>query len=93
VRCRADRGIQPIAARRRRPDAARAQCNIIKLIEKQKAAREEKLKDLLAHDKKDDGLVFDELGIDHVFVDEAHYFKNLDADQDGARRRYSDCRQ
>ena len=34
--------------------------------------------DLLAEDKKDDGLVFDELGVDHVFIDEAHYFKNLE---------------
>lgn len=23
-------------------------------------------------------LVFDELGVDHVFIDEAHYFKNLE---------------
>ena len=52
--------------------------NLIKTIEKQKAARAERLKDLLAEDKKDDGLVFDELGIDHVFIDEAHYFKNLE---------------
>jgi N12 class adenine-specific DNA methylase len=52
--------------------------NLIKTIEKQKAARAERLKDLLAEDKKDDGLVFDELGVDHVFVDEAHYFKNLE---------------
>jgi N12 class adenine-specific DNA methylase/SAM-dependent methyltransferase len=52
--------------------------NLIKTIEKQKAAREAKLKDLLAADKKDDGLVFDELGVDHLFVDEAHYFKNLE---------------
>jgi N12 class adenine-specific DNA methylase len=52
--------------------------NLIKTIEKQKAAREEKLKDLLAEEKKDDGLVFDELGVDHVFIDEAHYFKNLE---------------
>lgn len=52
--------------------------NIIKSIEKQKANREEKLKNLLAADKKDDGLVFDELGVDHVFIDEAHYFKNLE---------------
>src|SRR5207244_4205614 len=43
-----------------------------------KAAREAKLKDLLAEDKKDDGLVFDELGVDHIFIDEAHYFKNLE---------------
>jgi N12 class adenine-specific DNA methylase len=52
--------------------------NLIKTIEKQKAARCERLKDLLAENKKDDGLVFDELGVDHVFVDEAHYFKNLE---------------
>jgi len=52
--------------------------NLIKTIEKQKAARCERLKDLLAQDKKDDGLVFDELGVDHVFIDEAHYFKNLE---------------
>jgi N12 class adenine-specific DNA methylase len=52
--------------------------NIIKTIEKQKARREERLKDLLAEDKKDDGLVFDELGVDHVYIDESHYFKNLE---------------
>jgi N12 class adenine-specific DNA methylase/predicted RNA methylase len=52
--------------------------NIIKTIEKQKARREERLKDLMAEGKKDDGLVFDELGVDHVFIDEAHYFKNLE---------------
>ena len=52
--------------------------NLIKTIEKQKAARVERLKDLLAENKKDDGLVFDELGVYHIFVDEAHYFKNLE---------------
>jgi N12 class adenine-specific DNA methylase len=61
-----------------RVDTNRANRNIIKTIEKQKAARGERLRDLLAEDKKDDGLVFDELGIDHVFVDEAHFFKNLE---------------
>jgi N12 class adenine-specific DNA methylase len=52
--------------------------NLIKTIQKQKAARVERLKNLLAEDKKDDGLVFDELGVDQLFVDEAHYFKNLE---------------
>ncbi len=60
------------------PSAKGANRNLIKTIEKQKAARAERLKDLLAEDKKDDGLVFDELGVDHVFIDEAHYFKNLE---------------
>ena len=59
-------------------NATRAHRNLIKTIEKQKAKREERLKDLLAEDKKDDGLVFDELGADHIFIDEAHYFKNLE---------------
>src|SRR5713226_7653501 len=52
--------------------------NLIKTIEKQKAARVERLKDLLAEDKKDAGLVFDELGVDHIFIDEAQYYKNLE---------------
>src|SRR5262249_11755452 len=43
--------------------------NMIKLIEKQKAKREEKLEALLATEKKADGLVFDELGADHIFID------------------------
>jgi len=59
-------------------NATRAHRNLIKTIEKQKAKREERLKELAAEDKKDDGLVFDELGVDHVFIDEAHYFKNLE---------------
>src|ERR1700690_2124146 len=59
-------------------NTTRAHRNLIKTIEKQKAARVERLRDLLAEDKKDDGLVFDELGVDHVFIDEAHYIKNLE---------------
>src|SRR5256714_1845820 len=59
-------------------DATRAHRNLIKTIEKQKSAREERLKDLLAEDKKDDGLVFDQLGVDHLFIDEAQYYKNLE---------------
>ena len=59
-------------------DATRAHRNLIKTIEKQKVKREERLRDLLAEDKKDDGLVFDELGVDHLFIDEAHFFKNLE---------------
>ena len=66
-----------LVRRRQELDTGRHR-NIIKTIEKQKARREERLKDLLAEDKKDDGLVFDELGVDHLFIDEAHYFKNLE---------------
>jgi len=59
-------------------DNGRAHRNLIKNIEKQKAAREAKLEDLAAEEKKDDGLVFDDLGVDHIFIDESHYFKNLE---------------
>jgi len=52
--------------------------NLLKTIEKQKSRREEVLRNLLAGEKKDNGLVFEELGIDHIFIDEAHYFKNLE---------------
>ena len=59
-------------------DKASTGRNIIKIIEKQKARREARLKDLLAEDKKDDGLVFDELGVDDLAIDEFHFFKNLE---------------
>ncbi len=35
------------------------------------------LKTLLADDNKDDNINFEELGVDYLFVDEAHEFKNL----------------
>ncbi|WP_232056359.1 DEAD/DEAH box helicase family protein [Tuwongella immobilis] len=63
---------------RGRVNANRAQRNILKSLEKQKARREAKLLEMLAGDKKDDGLVFDELGVDYLFIDEAHSFKNLE---------------
>lgn len=59
-------------------NSSKSSRNLIKTIEKQKAQHEAKLQELLSADKKDDGLVFDELGVDHVFIDEAHFFKNLE---------------
>lgn len=38
---------------------------------------EAKLETLAASEKKDKTLTFEELGIDRLFVDEAHKFKNL----------------
>src|SRR2546427_12976329 len=52
-------------------DTNRAHRNIIKTLEKQKGKREERLKNLLAAEKKNDGLVFDELGADHLYIDES----------------------
>ena len=50
---------------------------IVKSLERAKKRLESKLKELAANEKKDDGLTFEELGVDRLFVDEAHYFKNL----------------
>jgi N12 class adenine-specific DNA methylase/adenine-specific DNA methylase len=51
--------------------------SIVKSLERAKKKLESKLKSLAATDKKDGGLTFEELGVDRLFVDEAHYFKNL----------------
>ena len=50
---------------------------IVKALERAKKQLESKLKELAANEKKDDCLTFEELGVDRLFVDEAHYFKNL----------------
>jgi N12 class adenine-specific DNA methylase len=49
----------------------------VKQLEAAKKKLETKLKLLSADEKKDDILTFEELGIDRLFVDEAHNFKNL----------------
>lgn len=50
----------------------------IKQIEKQIENLEEKLKAALASTGKDTNVRFDELGVDHLMVDEAHEFRKLD---------------
>ncbi|MBX9594532.1 MAG: DEAD/DEAH box helicase family protein, partial [Roseomonas sp.] len=49
----------------------------VKQIQKQIDARREKMKKLLDTQNKDDSLYWGELGVDALFVDEAHEFKNL----------------
>lgn len=49
----------------------------IKQLEKSKKKLEEKLKKLNDQSKKDNVITFEQLGCDRIFVDEAHYFKNL----------------
>lgn len=49
----------------------------VKELEKAKLKLEERLKKLLNAERKDIGTTFEESGIDHLFVDEAHLFKNL----------------
>ena len=49
----------------------------IKQLERTRQSLELQLKELNSQDKKDDVVTFEELGVDRLFVDEAHYFKNL----------------
>lgn len=49
----------------------------IKQLEKTKRGLETKLQRLNDRERKDDVVTFEELGIDRLFVDEAHYYKNL----------------
>lgn len=49
----------------------------IKQLEKSQAKLEEKLKRLNDQSRKDDVITFEQLGCDRIFIDEAHYFKNL----------------
>jgi hypothetical protein len=49
----------------------------VKELERAKKRLEARLQALAAEHKKDNTLTFEELGVDRVFVDEAHYFKNL----------------
>lgn len=48
----------------------------IKQLEKTRKSLEARLEKLLAEDKKDDVVTFEELGVDRLFVDEAHAYKN-----------------
>ena len=49
----------------------------IKQLEKTKRGLETRLEKLRAEHKKDDVVTFEELGVDRLFVDEAHSYKNL----------------
>ena len=49
----------------------------IKQMEKSRRQLEARLQKLQANGKKDDVITFEELGVDRLFVDEGHMFKNL----------------
>ena len=49
----------------------------IKQLERTRKGLESKLEKLRADERKDDVVTFEQLGVDRLFVDEAHLFKNL----------------
>ena len=57
--------------------AANAERFTIKSLERTKKGLELRLQKLQAADRKDDVVTFEQLGIDRLYVDEAHSYKNL----------------
>ena len=55
----------------------RGQNFTVKQLEKAKKSIQAKLDKLNDQSRKDDIVTFEELGVDRLFIDEAHYFKNL----------------
>lgn len=51
----------------------------IKQLERTKKTVKQRLDKLNDQSKKDDVVTFEELGVDRIFIDEAHYYKNLAA--------------
>ena len=49
----------------------------VKQLEKTKKSLQTKLEKLNDQSRKDDVVTFEELGIDRLFIDESHYYKNL----------------
>ena len=49
----------------------------VKQMEKTKKSLEERLDKLNSQERKDDVVTFEQLGVDRLFVDESHYYKNM----------------
>ena len=56
--------------------SARAERYTVKQLERTRKSLEARLERLNDQSRKDDLVTFEELGVDRIFVDESHYFKN-----------------
>ncbi len=57
--------------------AQKAERYTVKQMERTRKSLEAKLEKLNDQSRKDDVVTFEQLGVDRLFVDESHYFKNL----------------
>ena len=55
---------------------AKAERYTIKQLERTKKSLETRIAKLNDQSRKDDVVTFEQLGVDRIFVDESHYFKN-----------------
>ena len=72
-----ERQIEEILAGIEQAKAQKAERYTVKQMERTRKSLEARLAKLNDQSRKDDVVTFEQLGIDRLFIDESHYFKNL----------------
>lgn len=72
-----ERQIEEILEGIEQAKAQKAERYTVKQMERTRKSLEAKLAKLNDQSRKDDVVTFEELGVDRIFIDESHYFKNL----------------
>ena len=72
-----ERQIEEIMRGIEQAKAQKAERYTVKQLERTRKSLEAKLAKLNDQSRKDDVVTFEQLGVDRLFVDESHYFKNL----------------
>ena len=72
-----ERQIEEILEGIEQAKAQKAERYTVKQMERTRKSLETRLAKLNDQSRKDDTVTFEQLGIDRLFIDESHYFKNL----------------
>ena len=72
-----ERQIEEILAGIEQAKAQKAERYTVKQMERTRKSLETRLAKLNDQSRKDDAVTFEQLGVDRLFIDESHYFKNL----------------
>ena len=72
-----ERQIEEILAGIEQAKAQKAERYTVKQMERTRKSLETRLAKLNDQSRKDDTVTFEQLGVDRLFIDESHYFKNL----------------
>lgn len=72
-----ERQIEEILAGIEQAKAQKAERYTVKQMERTRKSLEARLANLNDQSRKDDTVTFEQLGVDRLFIDESHYFKNL----------------
>ena len=72
-----ERQIEEILAGIEQDKAQKAERYTVKQMERTRKSLEARLAKLNDQSRKDDTVTFEQLGVDRLFIDESHYFKNL----------------